>query len=314
MTVTLKAMRYFTTALQHGSISRAAEELHVAASAVSAAIDQIETQFQLQLITRHRARGIEPTRAGRDMARKFTRLLEDYDSILAEGAELKQEFTGSFRLGYYAPVAPGFLPQILTPFLAPRHQVALELEECHNDAAQAGLQDGRYDAILFVPDGSHPQIDYDVLLQAPPYALLHPGHPLAANEVLSLADLANEPLIALNRPMVTDYQLRLFAGLTRRPETIVQANTTEMVRAMVAAGHGCAILNMRPATDLSYGGQPLAARPIADGGTPLSLAVGYNRTNPRRITSAFAKACKDWAASPAAAEFIVLPPNETGAP
>ncbi|WP_291729134.1 LysR family transcriptional regulator [Leisingera sp. F5] len=314
MPVTLKSMRYFTASLQHGSISRAAEELNVAASAVSAAIDHIEAQFQLQLITRHRARGIEPTRAGREMTRKFTRLLEDYDTLLAEGAELKQDFTGSFRLGYYAPVAPGFLPQILAPFLAPRHQVTLELEECHNDAAQAGLQDGRYDAILFVPDGSHPQIDYEVLLQAPPYALLHPSHPLAQNEVLSLANLAAEPLIALNRPMVTDYQLRLFASLGRRPETIVQANTTEMVRAMVAAGHGCAILNMRPATGLSYGGQPLVTRPIADGGTPLPLAVGYNRTNPRHITSAFVQACKDWAASPAAAEFLVLPPKETGAP
>lgn len=314
MSVTLKAMRYFTTALRHGNISRAAEELHVAASAVSAAIDQVEARFQLQLATRHRARGIAPTRAGREMARKFTRLLEDYDTVLAEGAELKQEFSGSFRLGYYAPVAPGFLPQILAPFLAPGQKVSLDLEECHNDDAQSGLLDGRYDAILFVPDGTCPQIEYEVLLQAPAYALLHPGHPLAARTELSLADLAGEPLVALNRPMVTEYQQRLFESLGRGPDTVVQANTTEMVRCLVAAGHGCAVLNMRPATDLSYGGQQLTARPLRDAGATLQLAVGYNRENPRRIVSAFADGCKAWAASPGAAGFVVLPPNETGAP
>ena len=44
MALTLKAMDYFTTALRHGNIAKAAAELNIAASAVSAAIDQVEAQ------------------------------------------------------------------------------------------------------------------------------------------------------------------------------------------------------------------------------------------------------------------------------
>ncbi|MEY8841973.1 LysR family transcriptional regulator, partial [Cribrihabitans sp. XS_ASV171] len=58
MTVSLRFMRYFNTALTHGSISQAAAELNVAASAVSAAIDRIEERFQLKLVNRYRSRGI----------------------------------------------------------------------------------------------------------------------------------------------------------------------------------------------------------------------------------------------------------------
>ena len=52
MALTLKAMEYFTTALRHGNIAKAAVELNIAASAISSAIDQVETEFDLTLVTR----------------------------------------------------------------------------------------------------------------------------------------------------------------------------------------------------------------------------------------------------------------------
>ena len=52
-------MEYFTTALRHGNIAKAAAELNIAASAISSAIDKVETEFYLTLVTRQRARGIQ---------------------------------------------------------------------------------------------------------------------------------------------------------------------------------------------------------------------------------------------------------------
>ena len=52
MTVSLKAMEYFTTALRHRNIAKAAAELNIAPSAVATAIDQVEAAFDLTLITR----------------------------------------------------------------------------------------------------------------------------------------------------------------------------------------------------------------------------------------------------------------------
>ena len=112
-------MRYFTAVVAHGSIAKAAAELNIAASAVSAAPDQVEEAFDLTLLTRQRARGIEATASGREIAQKFERLLDDYQAILSEGAELKQALGGELRVGYYAPVAPAFLPAVFADCLPP---------------------------------------------------------------------------------------------------------------------------------------------------------------------------------------------------
>lgn len=298
-------MRYFTCALSHGSISRAAEELNVAASAISAAIDQIEAQFQLKLVNRFRARGISATASGRALARKFAHLLEEYEAVLAEGSDLKHALTGSLRIGYYAPVAPAFLPEILSTLATTEAAPTIHLEECNNDRAQAGLLAGDFDAILFVPDAVPPQVDFEVLIEAPAYCLCSAAHPLAQQDAVDLRQLGGEPVIVLNRPVAVDYYRQLLEAAGQNPATLAYANSSEMVRSLVGAGHGCAILNMRPALDISYAGQALAARPIRDPLPSLSLAVGYDRSNPRRVVTRFVDACRAYFREGAGAALVV---------
>ncbi len=293
MALTLKAMEYFTTALRHGSIAKAAAELNIAASAVSSAIDQVEAEFDLTLVIRQRARGIKANAAGRDVARKCEHLLEDYQSLLLEGTALKQSQSGTLKIGYYAPIAPAFLPQVFDAFLSDTADATLELEECNNDDAQDGLLNGTYDAILFVAEGVRPSIEFDTLITAPPYCLLPKAHPLARFDAVTMAQIAKEPLVVLNRPVAASYYEGLFQSGTRQAPVVAYANSTEMVRSLVAAERGCAILNMLPLTNETYGGASVVARPISDTLPPLTLALGYDSTRPRRIVQDFAQACRD---------------------
>jgi len=303
--VSLKAMEYFTTALRHGNIAKAAVELNIAASAVAAAIDQVEAAFDLTLLTRQRSRGIQATASGLAVARKCERLLEDYRSILAEGADLKQSLSGALRIGYYAPVAPAFLPTILGSFVPGAGAVELHLEECDNDGAQEGLLRGRYDVILFVSEDVRPSIDFEVLIEAPPYCLLPSSHRLARRSSISMAEIAKEPLVVLNRPVAAAYYRGLFDANDHETLIAAYANSTEMVRSLVGAGHGCAILNMRPSTSTSYGGATLVELPIADSLPPLRLAVAYDKARPRRLVRHFVDACRMQFAEEGAARYVV---------
>lgn len=305
MALTLKAMEYFTTALRRGSIAKAASDLNVAASAVSSAIDQVEAEFDLTLVVRQRARGITANAAGRDVARKCETLLEDYRSLLIEGTQLKQSQSGVLRIGYYAPIAPAFVPQVFDAFLPNRSDVTLELKECNNDDAQDGLLGGTYDAILFVAEGVRPSIEFDTLISAPPYCLLPESHPLASCQAISMEQIAKEPLIALNRPVAASYYAGLFKTGAREAPVAAYANSTEMIRSLVAAGRGCAILNMLPQTSQTYIGCSVVALPISDVLPPLTLAVGYDKTRPRRIVQDFAQACRDHFAHPGPAQCII---------
>lgn len=305
MALSLKAMEYFTTALRHGNIAKAAAELNIAASAVAAAIDQVEDAFDLTLMTRQRSRGIRATASGLAVARKLERLLEDYRSILAEGADLRQSLSGTLRIGYYAPVAPAFLPRILASFVPKADEVELHLEECDNDDAQEGLLAGAYDVILFVSEDVRPSIDFDVLIEAPPYCLLPGSHRLARRSSVNLAEIAKEPLVVLNRPVAAAYYRGLFDAHAREATIAAYANSTEMVRSLVGAGHGCAVLNMRPSTSSSYGGDSVVELPIADPLPPLRLAVAYDRARPRRLVRRFVDACREHFAKEASARCVV---------
>ncbi len=297
MGISLKAMEYFVTALRHGNIAKAASELNIAASAVSAAIDQVEAAFDLTLITRQRSRGIQANASGLEVAQKCERLLEDYRSILTEGIDLKQSLSGSLRIGYYAPMAPAFLPDILSQSVPNNGKVKLSLEECDNNSAQEGLLTGLYDVILFVSENVLPSIEFDVLIEAPPYCVLPSSHRLAQQSSVHMAEIAKEPLVVLNRPVATAYYRRLLDAYNPEVSIAAYANSTEMVRSLVSAGHGCAILNMRPLTSTSYAGETVVELPISDILPPLRLAVAYDKSRPRRLVQHFVEACKNHFAS-----------------
>ena len=305
MALTLKAMEYFTTALRHGNIAKAAAELNIAASAISSAINQVETEFDLTLVTRQRARGIQANVSGREVARKCERLLEEYRSVLTEGAELRHALSGTLRIGYYAPIAPAFLPQVFDTFLPAGSSVTLELTECDNEQAQDGLLNGTFDVILFVAEGARATVDFDTLITAPPYCLLPAAHPLAQEVSVSMAQIAREPLIVLNRPVATSYYEGLFQPGARHAPVVAYANSTEMARSLVASGRGCAVLNMRPLTTDSYTGAKVVALPISDDLPPLTLAIGYDKSRPRRSVQELVKACQTHFATVGASQCIV---------
>jgi DNA-binding transcriptional LysR family regulator len=266
--------------------------LNIAASAIGTALDQVEAQVGLPLVMRQRARGVPPTPSGRVLAARFERLLEEYEAVLAMGADLKEALGGTLRIGYYAPVAPAFLPAILSRIPAAPGAIHARVEACENDAAQAGLLEGRFDVILFVSDAAQPSIRFEPLLEAPPYCLVPAGHALATAPSVTLAQIAALPLVVLDLPVAGPYYQQLFDGLEAAPQVVARANSTEMVRSLVGAGQGVAILNMVPLSDRTYGGDRVVAVPIADALPPLNLALGYDPTRPRRLVQAFAEACR----------------------
>ena len=150
MRTSIKALNYFLRAAELGSISRAAEELNVVPSAISNAIDLVERDFQLQLVQRYPAKGIRPTAAGLAMMRKIRHMIEEYDTLFLEGGELRTALSGSITIGYYAPVAPAFMPAIVAPLVRDHPGVKVKLVEADNETAQTGLLNGEFDLILFV--------------------------------------------------------------------------------------------------------------------------------------------------------------------
>lgn len=305
MRVSIKALNHFLHAAERGSIAKAAADLNVVPSAISNAIDVVEREFELQLVQRYPAKGIRPTAAGRAIMHKIRHLVEEYNTLFLEGTELRTALSGSLSIGYYAPVAPAFMPAIIAPLVRDHPDIKINLKEVDNERAQAGLLDGEFDLILFVAENIRAGIDCHPLIEAPPYVLVPHDHALGQCEFVTLADLSNEPLVLLDLPITNEYYRNL-AGDAAQPANIVAtASTHEMVRSLVGAGVGCSILNMRPASTVTYAGDEVLAIPLRGDARALKLALGHMGGKPRRLVQAFMDATREYFALTAANELIV---------
>ena len=83
------------------------------------------------------------------------------------------------------------------------------------------------------------------------------------------------------------------------------ASATEMVRSLVGAGVGCSILNMLPATSVSYAGERLCALPFADEAPSLRLVLGHLGGKQRRLLTVFVKACQAYFATDLARRLVI---------
>ena len=306
MRTSIKALNYFLCAAEQGSISKAAGELNVVPSAISNAIDMVERDFQLQLVQRYPAKGIRPTAAGLAMMRKIRRLIEEYDALFLEGTELRTALSGNLAIGYYAPVAPAFMPAVVAPLVRDHPGVNVSLVETDNETAQAGLLNGEFDLILFVADTVHSGIDCHPLIDAPPYVLVPHDHSLRACEFVTRADLRGQPLVLLDLPMTNLYYRDLASDADQPANIVATASTHEMVRSLVGAGVGCSILNMRPATATTYSGDEVFAVPFRPASRSLKLLLGHAGSKPRKLVQAFMNAIQQHFETRSVRDLVVI--------
>ena len=305
--LSLKTLRAFASVVEHGSITGAAADLGVAASAVAAALDQVEAELGAALLIRTRARGITPTPEAQALATRFRALLDQYQAVLEDGRALSSTLSGTLRIGYYAPIAPAFLPTVLGPLISGNPGLSLTLHAHDNDSAQEALLAGQLDLILFAGRDLRRGINTTHLLDLPPYVLTPADHPVATQARTTLVELARHPLVLLDVPLARPYVESLFrnAGLT--PRVAATADNVEMVRSLVAAGVGVSVLGMRPLTTFSYGGLPLACTPLAPGLPMLHLLAGHATRQPRKPVAAALESLVEWMRSDAARALIVPP-------
>ncbi|NGQ93495.1 LysR family transcriptional regulator [Rhodobacter sp. HX-7-19] len=305
MRLSLKALHYFATAVDRGSVAHAATDLNIVPSAVLAAVNQVEECFKLQLVTRQRSKGIVLTATGQMLIPKIRRLLQEYEHLMDDGANLRTSLTGQLTVGYYAPVAPAFIPEIVSSLVHGNSNVALKFVECDNSVAQAGLMAGKFDVIICVSSNLKPEISYKTLLEMPAYLLMPKSHPLAEAGHVSLEQMSGEKFVLLDLPVVSEHYSHLFEWTGVTPRLVATATSLEMVRSLVGAGLGCSILHMHPKTWQTYSGHSVVGVPIVPKPDPLRLVLGYLPGQSRRIVEAFVSETTKQFNSDKVSQFLV---------
>lgn len=270
---TLKQLSYFAAAADRGSVTEAAQRLNVSQPSVSAAIAHLERVFGAQLFLRHHARGLTLTPAGRQLFAEARGLLSHADElgsfVGSEGAPLR----GELHLGYFVTFAPYYLPGLLSRFAELHPEVTVQLHEGDIEQLRRMLADGTIELALLYDLALGPELTLEPLAAHKPYALLPADHPLAKRRRVSLRALAEEPFVLLDLPHSREYFRAIFLAYGLEPRLRYATPSIEMVRGLVARGHGIGLLNIRPEGDRAYDGTALACRPLAEDCPPLRIAL-----------------------------------------
>ena len=258
----LRQLQYFVATVEHGGVSAAARACHVSQPSVSLAIAQLEAALGSALFRRQASRGVELTSAGQRVLLQARDLLGQAAALGA--GEAPGELRGQLSLICFQDLGPYFAPRLLAGFRARHPQVAVTLLEGDLATVQRALRSGKAELALTYELAIDAQAARTTLAELAPYALLPADHPLAAQDTVSLAQLASQPLVLEDIPHTREYLLSLFWQQQLTPRIAQTVQSFEMQRGLVAHGQGVALSCTRPAGDCSYDGTAIACRPLAE--------------------------------------------------
>lgn len=145
----LRQLGYFVAIARHGSISKAAADIHIAQPALSHQLANLETELGVQLLKRH-SRGVTITEPGRQFLTHAHRILGDVDRARRAMQCSDDEPEGEVRLGMPTTTA-GILAVPLLQAIQVRYpRITLNVIEGMSGHLSEWLEKGSLDvALLF---------------------------------------------------------------------------------------------------------------------------------------------------------------------
>lgn len=263
----LDRLRALYAVAAYGSVSAAADVLHVTTSAVSQQVAKLERETGQKLLERS-GRGVRLTDAAELLVGHAGRILSMVEQAQADLEAHRGAVVGGLLLGAFPAAARGLMPPALLRLRREHPQLRVRLSECdpvesiplvaRGDLDLAIVQDWN-NRPLAIPEGlRRGPICVDVADVALPA-----DHRLAGRDVVELTELALDPWISSTPGSICRDWLThtLRAGHSEpRVDYVVHDHTTQL--ALVAAGLGASMLPRMGRCDVPSGVWIAPLRPL----------------------------------------------------
>jgi DNA-binding transcriptional LysR family regulator len=274
----LEQLEYLSAVVQHGSLRRASEHLHISQPALSEGVGKLERELGVTLLDRHRS-GARINRAGRELLSHMTDVLEAVDRLRAAAGDqngvTRTVRVGTVNTGTSAVVAPAVLA-----FQHGRRSTTVEVVDLTHRGVVDGVLEGSLDLGLvniLAGDELPAELEPTVLVRGRPVVVMPTDHHLAEHDAVTVSDLRAERFVAMRSGYVMHrFAQRLFGD--RPPATTYRTDGSAMGKLLVADGMGLTVL-----PDYSVIGDPLTKtgvvtyRPLVGDRTTISLVLVQRR-------------------------------------
>ncbi|QFY61436.1 LysR family transcriptional regulator [Rhizobium grahamii] len=243
MAFTLRQIQYFVAVAEQGSVTRAAQNLSISQSSVTEALKELETDLGVELFDRH-PRGLTITHNGHQFLRHATKILASVSDARTSFSGKQNELSGKLNIGVTSLVAGYVLSDLLARYRRACPGVEVSAIEDNGGYLEHLLVGGELDVAVMVISNLRDRMALQAeILETSPYRLWLPmGHPLVSADIISVADIAREPLIMLTVDEIEENTGKLLSALGARPHVAFRTRSVEAVRSLVATGAGVALL------------------------------------------------------------------------
>lgn len=241
----LNHLAIFQAVAAAGSVSGGAQRLHISQSAVSKQLAEFEQTLGLMLFDRL-PRGVRPTESGRLLLGYANRLFAVEAEAQRALGDLREHARGRIVIGASRTIGSYLLPERLAAFHQRHPGVELALQVENTQTIEARLVAGEIDIGFTEGVVSDTQLDYEVFAQDELVLIAAPNHPAVSRAPLSVAELAEWPIlmheVGSGTRAVTELALAA-KKLHVRPAMTLASGTA--IKLVVAAGGGIAFLSSR---------------------------------------------------------------------
>ncbi len=189
-----RQLRTFRSVAHHLSFTRAAEQLYMAQSSVSAQIRALEDDLGVKLFDRI-GRRILLTDAGRKLfgyARRMEDMTEEIRSELTGAASIR----GSLTIRTPETLASVYMPDVVDRFHEENPDVKLVFINCTDRQLREELNSGRIDLAFLMTDSIRiPEVNVHMLKTEHLILASGPTHPFAARKKTTLPDLDGQTVL-----------------------------------------------------------------------------------------------------------------------
>lgn len=277
----LSELRFMVAIAKARNFRRAAEASYVSQPALSLAIKKLEDDLGVQIFERSR-NDVAATPIGEKIIAQAIVALEEIEHIREIAKQGNNQLDGRFRLGLIYSVGPYLLPQIIPILLKNAPNMPLDIEENITAQLEVQLKNGVIDAAIIALPFEATGVNILPLYDEEYMVVVPASHQWASRTTIDADALSNENVLLLNSEHCYSHQVLQACPELSNKGQVLQGNSLETIRNMVASNLGVTVLPSSAATD-RYLNPLLKAIPFSHPVPVRRIALAWRKSYAREL-------------------------------
>ncbi|PEW01103.1 LysR family transcriptional regulator [Bacillus cereus] len=239
-----RQLYYFKEIVKQGSISKAAEVLHIAQPPLSQLLKKLETDLGTTLIHRYRQKW-ELTETGEILYQYATQMLMQVQDVKQQIQEIEQGIGGTVSIGV-SSTCSNMLIDYVSTFRNQYPHVKINIVTGNSEELLKKLEQREIDIALLLRLGNSEQYEMKVLKKQSTTVIIPTSWAISfSSQHVTIEQIAQFPFIMLGAMEGLSFNETLFKAFDEhqlKPNVIIECKDISMVVALVSKGLGLSVI------------------------------------------------------------------------